>query len=52
MHSSKHHCILLPTLLQGFVLSSVPLLSFNQEVVYIVKHHTSRSEEQQWKSVK
>jgi flagellar biosynthesis protein FliQ len=45
MHSSKHHCILLPTLLQGFVLSSLPLLSFNQEVVYIVKQHTSRSEE-------
>jgi hypothetical protein len=52
MHSSKHHCILLPTLLQGFVLSSLPLLSFNQEVVYIVKQHTSRSEEQQWKSAK
>jgi hypothetical protein len=52
MHSSKHHCIFLPTLLQGFVLSSLPLLSFNQEVVYIVKQHTSMSEEQQWKSVK
>jgi hypothetical protein len=46
MHSSKHHCILLPTLLQGFVLSSLPLLSFNQEVCV----HSETTYKSEWRA--